>query len=402
MDETKKTIKRDIQKLTKKLNLQQYVCDISFKNILAEDENIDDIWTRIKKLAPQQSQWEILVPTQWIEMERHCQQLAKKGKPVVKYKDLLNYPTTDEYNTALFVKYMKKSGLLLAIGSGDLTPDDDICVDPQWIIDAFKQVIDFSESHESGYGTIREIAEGMLSMQNAEEVWKTEKFKHSINTLLTFMEYLGLIARPKDESGFYYIPSLLENVDKGEIRKWFDMKKPLTQTFVLDFRKNGTPIPFPHFDKLMAKVIATQSKECMMSDVKRNCCIARIKNESVCFIICHAASIIKVTLFATSQQHKDKLSVGKIGTHLVEMVLDISCEIARRFDQRVQDQPVLGISCNPYPPIGDVPAMYATINELQGQKSDVSCCKSADCRMVQWRDLEPWQGLKCKNQVLVH
>ena len=391
-------IKRDVHALVRKLNLQEYVCDIVFKNITDENDAFNDIWSRIKKLAPKQSQWELLVPTQWIEMERRLQKLASQGRPVIKFEELLAMAPADIFKPTLFVKYMKTSGLVLTTNTGNLYPDDEIVIDPQWLIDAFKQVIDFNDHHESGYGDIREIGEGKLSMKHAQEVWKGEKFKHEINSLLRFMENLGLIAKPRAEKAFFYIPSLLDGLNKEEIRKWLNPKRMnVSKTLVLDYRIEGRLIPFPHFDKLMAEVISRQSKDSLMSDVKRNCCIGMMENETVGFVICHASSIIKITMFSKSNLSNKKMLSGEIGTKLRHMTLDISREIAARFNQHVQDTPLQGISCNPYPPLGDTTASYVTKDKFQNRTTEINCCKHADCNLVTVNDFQPWEGKHLKS-----
>ena len=207
---------------------------------------------RIKKLAPKQSQWEIPVPANWIEMERR---LALSNKPIIKYKDLLDMATTTDFKADLFVKYMRSCGLLLATQNEILGPEDDIVVNPQWLINAFKQVIDFNNTHG------KEINEGKLFVSDTSEIWEKDEFKSEVPTLLRFMEHFGLIAKPLSEDKFYYIPSFLEKVDVNQISAWLNAeKRAFSKTLVLDFRVNGNQIPFPHFDKMMAEVISKQSR----------------------------------------------------------------------------------------------------------------------------------------------
>ena len=391
-NDTLTDIRKGIKMIVKKLGLQEYVCHICFKNIRDKNDTLDDIWSRIKKLAPEQSQWELPIPTQWMEVERSLQNIASKGRPIITYGELLTMTQKDTFNPTLFLKYMQASGFVLTIQRGSLDSEEEIVIDPQWLIDAFKQVIDFNDLHEFGSGCVGEIDEGTLSLGNAQEVWKGERFKDRIPSLLKFMEDYGLIAKPCTEEKFYYIPSLLDVLDNDEIGKWLDKEKTnVSKTIVLDFKIDGRHIPFPHFDKMMAAIISRQS---IMTDVKRNCIISMVENEPVCFVLCHANSVIKITMFtkSKSKSSQERMLSGSIGASLRYMTIDISREIAARFGQHVQGNPLHGISCNPFPPLGDCPTSYITKNMFKSSMREKNCCRRAECNMVRDTDFQPWEG----------
>ena len=156
---------------------------------------------------------------------------------------------------------MRTSGFLLTLKTDNFDPEDDIVIYPQWLIDGFRQVIDFDEHLPSPIGPVRRIALGELTEEAAIEVWKDSRFQDKIEILLKFMEQLGLIAKPRNGS-FYYIPSLLDcHSGEEEVNKWLSKEKRfVSKALVLDFRKEGKQVPFPHFDKMMSEFISRQTK----------------------------------------------------------------------------------------------------------------------------------------------
>ena len=384
-------IKRHIGAIVEKLDLQHFVCEIFFKDITKDEDDFHDIWRRIKRLAPHQSQWEALVPTLWIEMERNLQQLALKGKPLIKYGDILRMAPRNFPSPKLFVKYMQTSGLLLTLNADKIQAEDEIVVDLQWIIDGFKQVIDFNNCHDSAYGHVREIAEGKLTMKTAHEVWKADQFRDRRDSLLKFMENLGLIVKPPREK-FYYIPSLLPNEDTPAetIRSWLYKKaRSVSKSLVLDFRKNGKQVPFPYFDKLMTEFISQQKEDSELKRFRRNLCI--IFDYPVGFIVCHCCSIIKVTLFTDSAY--ELISNGIKGRELLHTIRDISRRLNKKYQKCIQSDPMLGLSCNPFPPFEQNNIPYKSLDALQKAKFMAMCCDTPECKLVGKEDIKVWQGI---------
>ena len=380
----------------KKLGLQQYVCKIFFKDLKTPNDDFQDIWERVKMLSPFQSQWKARVPTHWIEVERRLQQLTKMKTdihlqievgPVIKYKKLLQIAPSSFPSPKLFVKYMQTSGQLLALDVDNLSLDDDLVIDIQWLIDAFKQVIDFNK------------CEGKLTVDTAKEIWKGDcRFRDETDILLTFMEFLGLIAKPHKGS-FYYITSLLKPDDgspaETTIKNYLASNaKDVSKTLVLDFRKNDKQIPFPHFDKLMTEFISRQSEEAII-DFKRHFCI--IESFPVGFILCHGCSIIKMTVFTLKDTDEASKAIhkGEIGNDFLHTILNISEVIARKFKQRLHLDPVKGLSCNPYPSLGLASVSYIKCETLLMEpKAQMCCCRSPNtpCERVEAKDLDVWKG----------
>ena len=384
------SIEKDIGRIAKKLKLQEFVCGIYFRDLTRVNDDFEDIWQRIRGLAPQQSQWGLEIPAHWVQMERNLHQLAIEGISVIKYKDLLDLASSSSCSPSLFVKYMKKSGLILTIKPDNFVADDEIVVDPQWLIDAFKEVIGFDDPLHPAIGKVRRIAAGELSDEVAQKVWKDDRFRYKIPTLLTFMENVGLLAKPRN-GNIYFIPNLMDSyVDKNEIKKWLNKKRRfVSKTLVLDFRKDDIQVPFPHFDKLMAEFVSRQTKESLMR-FQRYLCIVTMDNEPLGFVLCHSSSVVKVTLFTKTIANTEKKQMlsGVFGNRLLQTIVDISQDIRRRFNQQLQDTPKLGLSCNPLCPQENKPIAYREIYQLKNEH--VNCCKEAHCKFVGQTDLQAW------------
>ena len=389
--------KDDIQNIAKKLNIDDYVCKVYFKSLISPDEDFNDIWQGIKSVAPNQSQWGMKVPTPWIQMERILQEVARKEKkPIITYNEMLSMCPANLPQPSLFVRYMMESGLVLTIHEGDLKPNDEIVIDLQWVIDAFRQVIDLEDSNDARYGEVRQIRNGKLTNKAAAEVWEPLRFQQYRDILPKIMENLGLIAAPEGETRFHYIPSLLPSGMKHVNTTIADYTstRATSRSYVLDFRKKEMQVPFPHFDKVMAKFISGQTAQ-SLEHVFRYGCIAMMEDYPLGYVVCYGCSVLKLTLISKTNADETKarkaLEDGVAGSRLIDNILNISNGLTKQFNQNVETNPRRGLSCNPFPPIFGTPISYATVNDLKKQKDQtISCCKQFSCRQVDKADLVLW------------
>ena len=377
--------------IVKRLDLQHYVCHILFKDITNPDDDFHDLWEKVQKLAPKQSLWNTLVPTHWIEMERRLQLLKLEGNPVISYTDILQKAPPEFPSPTLFMKFMQTSGFLLTLDVDNLHEDDEVVIDLQWLIDAFRQVIDFENCSDSPYGHIREIAEGKLTLDTANKVWKANIFSSKISLLLKFMQNLGLITKPNG-ADFYYIPSLLEPMPDKEqsnatVKRWLE-KGNYSKTLVLDFRRKHKQVPFPHFDKIITKIISQQDKD-SIQEFKRHFCICINDSYTLGFVLCQACSVMKITMFTMDKSTDvyDIVRKDETGKDIVPDIVSISKEISSQYKQHEEADPILGLSCNPYQ--SDI--SYAEFDKVLNKRK-VMCCKSPDCKMVEEKDVKVWQG----------
>ena len=325
-------------------------------------------------------------------MERNLQQYAVEGNPVIQNKYLKNTTLSDFPSLHLFLKYMETSGHIVTVTSSVDANDDDIVIDIQWFIDAFKEVINHDKS---------KLVSGKLKMTDIQELWKSDQFKENKHILLKFMENLGLISKAFEhdlDGSFYYIPSRLPPAPEDKepiqvISQWLDpQKRHISKTLVLDYRKNNKQVPFPHFDKLMAKFISQQSEHSIQA-FQRHYCIIKDRASPIGFILCQGCSIIKVTMFTRDKSDStyEKMSSGEDGHNILCIVKDISEKLATKFTQRIPSNPIIGISCNPYPLTGAEEISYCKFEELS-HAEDIECCNSPGCKMVNRKDLYFWEG----------
>ena len=386
-----KEIKDEIGKIIDKLNIENFVCEVVFKSLIDTTDTLNDIWKLVKESAKEQSQWGKQINTQWIEMERILQQLAKKNRPIITYKQLLEICSTGFPDPEGFVKYMAASGLVVTIQSGKISKNDIVVNNPQWIIDAYKQVI----GPQTAVGDVQKIRKGEFTPNAAITVWKDEKFQKYIRTLIRLMEHLGLIATPIGQTSLHYIPSLLPEFECTEINGIIKGRQT-SRSYVLDYRKNDIQVPFPNFDKMMAKLISEQKDQNLLH-VCRNCCVVWMENHPLGYILCHGGSIIKITLCTKEKQsarlsHETYDAMGIAGETVIKTVHRISNEVSQRFEQTIEKYPVRGLSCNPFPSVGKTPMHYARIRDLRFQKDKtMNCCKDPkSCNQIREEDMNVW------------
>ena len=372
----KKNRKADIQNILSKLSLDQFKSNIIFvDNRCMDSSSLDDIWLKIQNLKEEQSQWNIEIPAKFIEMEKDMRRA--NVNPVINFKSLLRQSS----NAELFVKYMKKSGFVLTQKDSQFTSNDDIISDPQWLINHFRKIVKPTK-HEDQENS------------NESENWKISENKlrkilgpHH-NVLTQFMEYLGLIAKPRmeNEQSNYFIPSLMEYMNEQNFNAWLDPSiRNVSKTLVLDFRINSRQIPFPHFDKLMAEVIANPPYG-HLTAVARNGCIVLMDNSPLGYFLCHGSSVIKITMFTQSLDEQIEQRQNEC-TNILSKIIRVSKRIGQRFNQYLRENPILGMSCNPFP--SKTKYGYLIIKDVIANRKN--CCGPL-CKLVRIQDLYELTG----------
>ena len=367
---TKKNRKDDIEQILRKLSLQQFKSNVFFlDNTCTESVAFNEIWETIENVKEDQSQWNMDIPAEFIELEKYVRR--PDVGPVIKFKRLLERSTEAE----LFVKYMKASGFILTLKASGHIPADDIVVNPQWLIDHYRKVINHSKSATE---------DGKIT----EKYVKTILGSHS-DIILAFMENLGLIAKPQTEkSKEFFIPSLGKEMNQKKFAEWLDIKyRNVSKTVTLDYRKNGRHIPFPHFDKLMTDIFSDPPLG-QLYEVARNGCIVLMSDGPLGYFLCHGSSIVKITMFTNSLDEKMTQNENQC-TKVVGKIIQISKHIGRRFNQYLQENPQLGLSCDPFPPRGE--KFYVKVEKLMQNCANINCC-GPRCKKWKKGDLTELEG----------
>ena len=324
----------------------------------------NEIWGTIQDVKDDQSQWNIEIPAEFIELEKYVR--GPDIGPVIKFKHLLERSTDAE----LFVKYMSASGFVLTLKTSGYDPDDDIIVDPQWLINEYRKVINHSKTKSA-----------TLDGKIAEETLKTVLGSNQ-DILIAFMENLGLAAKPQTKpSNEYFIPSLMNDMDERKFAKWLDKDyRNMSKTVTLDYRKQGRHIPFPHFDKLMADIFSEPPMG-RLHEVARNGSIVLMNEGPLGYFLCHGSSVVKITMFA-SRDDEIKQNENEC-TKLLSKIIRISKRIGRRFNQYLQENPLVGLSCDPFPPRGE--KFYVRIKDVMQNAAHVNCCGPRCNRGEKWK-----------------
>ena len=319
---------------------------------------------------------------------------AKNGRAIILFEEILK-KLGSTASADLFVASMRKMGLLLSLKERGHIPDDELIVNPQWLIDAFKEVINHNKSDRNN---------GKIKRNSLEMYWKTKRYEVEgfdvVNTLLTFMESLGLVAQPSMDPAvdYFVIPSLLPILEDGqrkrEIEKWlWDEKHHKFTTLTLDMSHNGKQVvPFPHFDQIMAEVIAKppiDEKSHLQHEpsILRNGCVVRITGDKkLGYFLCHGYSIFRITMFTEATESIGIPQVGNECAKLVSRVIKISKKIETRFNQYFQEKPTIGLSCDPFPNDS-----YLPMDKAQSGIDD-SCCKIPECKRISTKDIYEFKG----------
>ena len=367
---TKKKRKDDIEKILRKLNLQQFRSNVFFlDNTCTDSPTFNEIWQKIENVKEDQSQWNMDIPAEFIELEKYVRR--PDIGPIIKFKCLLERSTDSE----LFVNYMKASGFILTLKARGHTPEDDIVVKPQWLIDHYRKVINHSKSATEDGKITQKYVKNILGSYS--------------DVILAFMENLGLIAKPQmEKSKEFFIPSLGKDMNKKTFAEWLDTKyRNVTKTVTLDYRKNGRHIPFPHFDKLMTEIFNDPPLG-RLHEVARNGCIVLMNEGPLGYFLCHGSSVVKITMFANSLDDKMRQTENEC-TKLISKIIRISKCIGRRFNQYLQENPKVGLSCDPFPPRGE--KIYVKVEDLMRNCANVTCC-GPRCKKWKKGDLTEVEG----------
>ncbi|XP_062620873.1 uncharacterized protein LOC134282481 [Saccostrea cucullata] len=254
-------------------NIKNLVCK-DFELELPPGERSQDELRELEKLrryiaktAESLPHWGERVPKQWSDFEQIIRDRKREGLKILSKEELQKFiENSTEYDFGDILKFYHEIGLILYF------PDlgDDIILDIQWFVDAFKHIITDRKhvptkmaSHEDWD---QYFDDGMITESLMLEIWEDigndSTYAKYLNRITPFMEKLGILAKMnrKDttESQCYYIPSMNKSqFEKGE--QWTKLNK----TPILSFYFK-TYLPHFFFFRLVVACFAlldTQAKE---------------------------------------------------------------------------------------------------------------------------------------------
>ncbi|KAL3889480.1 hypothetical protein ACJMK2_001820, partial [Sinanodonta woodiana] len=197
--------------------------DFSIDNTI-DDNELEKLKRTIFEVASQQPYWGEQIPTRWFLLEQQLIKLRDAGVKVIPRSDVeeLNKEGTvqikDNEEMDLFLKYLHETGTIIYFSIEVLR--DNIILDPIWLIDALKLLINIhpnlpespaeneSQSDSPADSAIgqkwRDFKEkGVLSPDLVDDLWTKEKYPQlhaNKDHLLRVMEQFNIIAKPRSFS----------------------------------------------------------------------------------------------------------------------------------------------------------------------------------------------------------
>ena len=337
-------------------NVQRHLPEVFFINNLLEDPNIINVWAGIVKCVQYQSQWEKEIPARWLALEWDILKKKSDGLNTLTFQEIckmgeeLEMPIEDNDEIKLFLQHLTTSGSILYMPEGErpvqhlttsgstldmpedkMSVQEDVVISIQWIIDAFKCIISFdkelipSENRDPLEFIIQQNIrkEGILTLENVQQLWTDERFSKKVDTLLSYLKHLNLIAQPSDEVDTFYIPCLFKDKSHSEIQELISRNPRMTisKTLCLDYRRARAVMPPTLFDRILAAFIDKYHFLLDKDSVPfygRGIALCKVDQDHSALIVCKD-DVIKVTLL-TSLPSVRKGTGGKIRTFLTSTI----------------------------------------------------------------------------------
>ncbi|XP_045177469.2 uncharacterized protein LOC123537756 [Mercenaria mercenaria] len=275
------------------------------------DEEFDKLKKAIVDVAKRQRHWNQEIPARWIPLERSLSKMRASTK-IISIDDVLECNSqnevkiTDTEEILLFLRYQHAVGHLIYSEDDELSGS--IVLDPQWIIDAFKSLITakkFVKLHSPLRPLWTEMQEkAMLKDELIDGIWKVVNdgaFMKDREILLTYMEKLDIIARPKivPEDGsvvnvdFYFVPSLLKQ--KGNKKIVLQMQSSNTSTPNLCFVFDEGFLPPFVFQRMLGACLSRYALFSLGKETHLYCDLGIFKLDSChCFLFRLEDNVMKL------------------------------------------------------------------------------------------------------------
>ena len=181
-----------------------------------DQRKTDELKSTILKLASEQPGWGVPRPVNWLRLEnaiyRESEVIRTPFLPIGRVLELARELKIDDDNLGNFISFHHALGDILYFKD-----TDKVVTKPQWLIDAFSQVITAPEFYsekdlEPFKDQVRRLdKEGVASIELLSHMWKD-----SVNFLLFLMVQFGLMIPFEEEQSngsSFYIPCMLPAID---------------------------------------------------------------------------------------------------------------------------------------------------------------------------------------------
>ncbi|KAL3889079.1 hypothetical protein ACJMK2_001435, partial [Sinanodonta woodiana] len=175
------------------------------------DRKLEDLKKKIVEVASQQEYWGEKIPARWILLEQELMRRKNEGVKVISLNDVEKInkegtvPIEQNEELNLFLRFLHETGTIIYFSIDILR--ENILLDPTWLIDALKTLINADSDLPEGSADslVSEKwsdfkGKGILCLELIDAIWTKEKYPelytHKEHMLL-IMEQLNIIAKPR-------------------------------------------------------------------------------------------------------------------------------------------------------------------------------------------------------------
>ncbi|KAL3888348.1 hypothetical protein ACJMK2_000718, partial [Sinanodonta woodiana] len=275
------------------------------------DGKLEDLKKKIVEVASQQPYWGEQIPTRWFLLEQQLMRLRDVGIKVVSRSTVekLNEEGTvrieESEELDLFLRYLHETGTIIYFSIEVLR--DNILLDPKWMIDALKFLInaqpnlpnnpadnDAKPNSPPAAAADRDITQkwsdfkekGILTVELVDAIWTKENHpdlhRHK-NHILMIMEQLNILAKPRSfnemgekEEDYFVTPCMLRQESPTTVI--FPEEDPrIVRTPDMRYIFRGKYLPTPIFHRLLAACVArwpiAKKRETSENLIFCGCCV---------------------------------------------------------------------------------------------------------------------------------
>lgn len=358
----------------------KFVIDNTF---LFYDPEIDKLKDCIVDSAQNQPNWEKEIPLQWLAVEREMSLLKSQKVKIITIEELRDYLRNCEvseltlHNIAGVLEHFHLKGFIMFF-SGSENLGNYVFVDPQWIVNAFKQLITIPSGHErfenhiirSKWKLLHE--EGKLTAEFVKEIFIVcgdKQLVYNGERVLQSMEELNLIAKMPS---YWIVPSLLKRQLYTTLLASFfkDSNNSIHKSCAYCLKFREAFVPDPIMDKVVAACVSKWTDIYHLGGrpiLYRGLVCLRVTT-SCCAVIYCKDNMIQAMLFRTENESQE--SFGEVGNSVRLFLYDCIEEIFKTFHQESM-KPLEYIQCEIIEPQDSMPVLADDIF-----KHDIKYCCS--------------------------
>ncbi|KAL3888353.1 hypothetical protein ACJMK2_000723, partial [Sinanodonta woodiana] len=275
------------------------------------DSKLEELKKKIVEVASQQPFWGEQIPTRWFLLEQQLIRLRDAGVKVVSHSTVekLNKEGTVRIEKSeeldMFLKYLHETGTIIYFSIEKLR--DNILLDPKWMIDALKFLINarpalantpadnVTESNSPAASAAQSDItkkwsdfkeKGILTVELVDAIWTKEKHpelhEHKEHILMIMVQ-LNILAKPRsfNEMGekvedYFLTPCMLRQESPNAIiSPEEDPRMAITPDLLCIFK--GKYLPTPIFHRLIAACVVrwpvAKKKETSENLIFCGCCV---------------------------------------------------------------------------------------------------------------------------------